>query len=68
MVYGLRGLQLERIECQKQARRQLYQPGGMIAQQLALNPTVLVVNDTAFAHGGILPTHGRSSWIMAAAA
>ena len=58
MVAGLRGHQLERLECQQQARRMLYAPGGMIAQQLALNPTVLIVNDTAFAHGGILPTHG----------
>ena len=33
------------------------QPGGPIARDLALNPTVLVVNDTAFAHGGLLPIH-----------
>ncbi len=33
-------------------------PEGLIAQQLAMNPTVLIVNDTAFAHGGILPIHG----------
>ena len=32
-----------------------------MALELAKNPTVLVVNDTAFAHGGLLPTHGKGS-------
>lgn len=41
-----------------QARAALYLPGGRIAKELSRNPTVLVVNDTAFAHGGLLPTHG----------
>jgi len=26
---------------------------------MSRNPTVLIVNDTAFAHGGLLPTHGE---------
>lgn len=39
-------------------RYHLYKPGGDLARELAKNPTVLVVNDTAFAHGGLLPTHG----------
>ncbi len=30
-----------------------------MAMELAKNPTVLVVNDTAFAHGGLLPVHGE---------
>lgn len=38
-------------------RYQLYTPGGQLAMELAKNPTVLVVNDTVFAHGGLLPTH-----------
>lgn len=38
-------------------RAKLMNPGGAIARDLALNPTVLVVNDTAFAHGGLLPIH-----------
>ena len=42
-----------------QARAALFLPGGRIARELARNPTVLVVNDTAFAHGGLLPTHGE---------
>jgi len=40
-----------------QARAALYLPGGKMAMELAKNPTVLVVNDTAFAHGGLLPIH-----------
>ncbi len=30
-----------------------------MAVELSKNPTVLVVNDTVFAHGGLLPTHGE---------
>jgi hypothetical protein len=44
-----------------QARAALYLPGGRIAKELSRNPTVLVVNDTAFAHGGLLPAHGEHS-------
>lgn len=40
-------------------RYAVYKPGGPMAVELAKNPTVLVVNDTAFAHGGLLPTHGE---------
>ena len=29
-----------------------------MAMELSKNPTVLVVNDTVFAHGGLLPEHG----------
>lgn len=42
-----------------QARATLYLPGGSIARELSKNPTVLVVNDTAFVHGGLLPVHGK---------
>jgi hypothetical protein len=41
-----------------QARAALFLPGGRVARMLSRNPTVLIVNDTAFAHGGLLPTHG----------
>lgn len=40
-----------------QARWSLYRPGGPMARELAKNPTVLVVNDIVFAHGGLLPHH-----------
>ena len=39
-------------------RLTVYKPGGLMAIELAKNPTVLIVNDTAFAHGGLLPAHG----------
>jgi hypothetical protein len=39
------------------ARWFLYRPGGQMARELAKNPTVLVVNDIVFAHGGLLPHH-----------
>ena len=37
----------------------LYSPGGGMARELAKNPTVLLVNDILFAHGGVLPPHGE---------
>eukprot|EP01026_Neomeris_dumetosa_P068565 TRINITY_DN671_c0_g2_i2.p1 TRINITY_DN671_c0_g2~~TRINITY_DN671_c0_g2_i2.p1 ORF type:complete len:430 (+),score=59.12 TRINITY_DN671_c0_g2_i2:22-1290(+) len=39
------------------ARDRLFKPGGEIANILADNPTVLIINDTLFAHGGVLPIH-----------
>eukprot|EP00210_Caulerpa_lentillifera_P000493 g476.t1 len=44
-------------EHQLEARMELYSPGGLVACELAKNPTVLVINDTVFAHGGLLPIH-----------
>lgn len=38
-------------------RDRVYGPGMPMALELSRNPTVLVVNDTVFAHGGLLPTH-----------
>lgn len=38
-------------------RYAVYRPGGPMAVELAKNPTVLVINDTVFAHGGLLPVH-----------
>ncbi len=34
-----------------------------MALELAKNPVVLIVNDTAFAHGGLLPAHGAFSFL-----
>lgn len=52
----------------------LFAPGGPLAQQFARNSTVLIVNDTVFAHGGVLPVHvkfglerineGVSRWML----
>lgn len=57
MAAGLKGEQAENWENQLRARVRLYSPGGPMALELSKNPTVLVVNDTAFAHGGLLPEH-----------
>ena len=58
MVAGLRGEQLDSTERRLRARLHLYSPGGQLACELAKNPTVLLLNDTLFAHGGVLPKHG----------
>jgi hypothetical protein len=39
------------------ARLSLFCPGQPVALELSKNPTVLVVNDTVFAHGSLLPEH-----------
>ncbi|CAL8467940.1 g7478 [Coccomyxa elongata] len=57
LVAGLRGEALESMEKRMRARLHLYSPGGRLACELAKNPTVLLVNDTVFAHGGVLPVH-----------
>lgn len=57
LAAGLRGEDLQNIEKQKQARQRMYTPGGPMARELAKNPTVLIVNDTLFAHGGVLKRH-----------
>ena len=36
----------------------LFQPGGPLALELSRHSVVLLVNETLFAHGGILPHHG----------
>jgi hypothetical protein len=54
---GLSGPQLQDLEVLVRARLALYTPGQPMAIELSKNPTVLVVNDTVFAHGGLLPIH-----------
>ena len=44
------------------ARLRLFSPGGPMARELAKNPTALMVNDTLFAHGGVMPHHGEVKW------
>jgi hypothetical protein len=38
-------------------RRHAFAPGGVYAKRLAERNTIVVVGDTAFVHGGILPEH-----------
>lgn len=40
-----------------QARFALWAPGGPLARELAKNPSVLIVNDTVFVHGGLTVEH-----------
>lgn len=46
-----------RFEALLRTRAALFRPGGPLAQQFARHSTVLIVNDTVFAHGGLLPSH-----------
>jgi hypothetical protein len=39
------------------ARLALFCPGQPMALELSKNPTVLIVNDTVFAHGSLMPRH-----------
>lgn len=54
---GLRGVDAHMVANQRAARLRLFSPGGHLAKELAKNPTVLIVNDTMFAHGGVLMGH-----------
>ena len=57
MVMGLQGAELQSLDLLVRARLALYAPGQHMAKELSKNPTVLVINDTVFAHGGLLPIH-----------
>lgn len=56
---GLSESDLKDWQLVAKVRYSLFKPGGDLAREFARNPTVLVVNDTVFAHGGLLPTHGE---------
>ena len=58
LAAGVRGDALRCGETTLRARLHMYAPGQPMARELAKNPTVLMVNDTLFAHGGVLPHHG----------
>ncbi|GJP31746.1 hypothetical protein CLOM_g14815 [Closterium sp. NIES-68] len=47
------------IQGQRQVRErhELFEVGGPLAAELARNSAALMINDTLFAHGGILPHH-----------
>jgi len=56
---GLQEGELTDWDLLARVRYAVYRPGGPMALELAKNPTVLIVNDTAFAHGGLLPVHAN---------
>ena len=56
-VAGLPPEMAGRFQAQLKARVALFAPGGPIAQELANSYVALQINDTVFAHGGIMPHH-----------
>lgn len=54
---GMQEGDLKEWDVLARVRYTVYRPGGPMALELAKNPVVLIVNDTAFAHGGLLPAH-----------
>ncbi len=48
-----------RVPEQQLGRFAAFRPGGSYARKLADHPVVLVVGDTVFVHGGLLPKHVR---------
>lgn len=74
VAFGLTDAEASNWDNQAKARLRLYSPGGAMARELAKNPTVLVVNDVLFCHGGLLPHHVKyglqrindevSQWMM----
>lgn len=57
MIMGLPDEDMFNMEKLIRARMSLFCPGQPVALELSKNPTVLVVNDTVFAHGSLLPMH-----------
>lgn len=47
------------VEPALRGRLLAFAPGGPYARKLATRPVVLIVGDTVFAHGGVLPEHAR---------
>lgn len=45
------------FQAQLKARLALFAPGGPIARELANSYAALQINDTVFAHGGVMPHH-----------
>ena len=56
---GLSEKDLKDWDLLARVRYAVYRPGGPMAMELSKNPTVLIVNDSVFAHGGLLPLHGE---------
>lgn len=48
-----------RVAPQMRGRVLAFAPGGPYARKLATRPVLLIVGDSVFAHGGVLPAHAR---------
>jgi len=51
--------ELARVPASQRARAAAFLPGGTYARKLAPHPVAIVVGDSVFAHGGVLPKHVR---------
>lgn len=56
---GQRGKRASLLPPEQHGRAAAFLPGGPLAKKLAERPVVVVVGDTVFAHGGVLPGHVR---------
>jgi hypothetical protein len=50
---------LTRVPSQHRPRAAAFLPGGVYARKLADHPVILIVGDTVFAHGGVLPRYAE---------
>ena len=57
MIMGLPDEDIFDMDNLLRARLALFCPGQPVALELSKNPTVLIVNDTVFAHGSLIPAH-----------
>jgi hypothetical protein len=57
MIMGLPDEEIFEMDNLIRARMALFLPGQPVALELSKNPTVLIVNDTVFAHGSLIPGH-----------
>lgn len=57
MIMGLPDEDMFNVDKLIRARLALFTPGQPAALELSKNPTVLIVNDTVFAHGSLIPAH-----------
>jgi hypothetical protein len=58
-LQGARGKQASLLPTEQRGRAAAFLPGGPVAKRLAARPIAIVVGDSVFAHGGVLPGHVR---------
>jgi hypothetical protein len=51
---------LTRVPASQRPRAAAFLPGGAYARKLADHPVILIVGDTVFAHGGVLPRYAEN--------
>ena len=54
---GSLGAMLARYPAEQRGRAAAFLPGGVYARRLAQHSVVVIVGDTVFVHGGLLPSH-----------